>query len=414
MEAVLEKPEPARDAGGSLDVERPVQATDLAAALRQIAGETGVSLVRLVQDFARLAFGPGRISFDEYVALRLFDDERYAGVDKRQFVGLEMNRRLSRQANYRQDWYGLAADKVASSGYLAAYGLPVIAVLKILSDRPGVASPNLLRDAADLRAFLTQAQHYPLFGKPTDAYQSLGSASLDGYDPATDSVVALGGRRIALDAFIADLLTHYAGGYLFQKRVAPHPDVRRICGERLATVRLMTIPGEEGPQVLRACWKIPAGANAADNFWRPGNLLAQLDLSTGRVLRVVRGTGLNLTQPTHHPESGAPIVGTEVPSWPEILRLARAGAALFPDLPLIGWDIAPVEGGAVIVELNETPDFILPQLADGRGMMDETFARFIAARKSHEENWKRSLKRRYKDEIAQRWRALRNHGARAA
>src|SRR5262249_30656349 len=149
----------------------------------------------------------------------------------------EASRRIWGEANYRQDWYGLAADKIASCSFLAAYGLPVIPILKILSTRLDIASPKLARNAEELSAFLREAQHYPLFGKPTDAFQSLGSASLDAYDAASDSVVLLGGKRIALGAFVADLMQHYAGGYLFQKRVAPHPEARQICGERLPTVR---------------------------------------------------------------------------------------------------------------------------------------------------------------------------------
>src|SRR3546814_6489185 len=37
--------------------------------------------------------------------------------------------------------------------------------------------------------------------------------------------------------------------------------------------------------------KIPAGANIADNFWRAGNMLANIDPEHGTILRVLRGTG---------------------------------------------------------------------------------------------------------------------------
>ena len=154
-----------------------------------------------------------------------------------------------------------------------------------------------------------------------------------------------------------------------------------MCGDRLATVRLMTIWSQGEPKLLRACFKIPAGSNTADNFWRPGNLLARLDLDTGRIGRVVRGTGIGLEELTHHPDTGAPLVGTEVPNWAALTEAALEGARLLKHVALIGWDIAPVDAGAVIVELNQTPDFLLPQLADRRGMLDIDFARFLAERK---------------------------------
>ena len=40
-------------------------------------------------------------------------------------------------------------------------------------------------------------------------------------------------------------------------------------------------------------WKIPAPHNIADNFWRPGNLLAALDRHTGEVKRVTTNVGYN-------------------------------------------------------------------------------------------------------------------------
>src|SRR5262249_3930668 len=192
-----------------------------------------------------------------------------------------------------------------------------------------------------------------------------------------------------LAKFAADVTAHYGRGYLLQRRVSPHAAVRAICGDRLATVRMLTTMSPDGPRIIRACWKIPAGTHGADNFWRPGNLLAQLDLGTGRVLRVIRGVGMTLEQVTHHPDTGAPLIGAVVPNWSEVARTAVEGAKVLPDLRLIGWDIAPVDGGAMLVELNQTPDFILPQLADRRGIMDEAFKGFLAECERLSGQWER-------------------------
>jgi hypothetical protein len=48
--------------------------------------------------------------------------------------------------------------------------------------------------------------------------------------------------------------------------------------------------------------KIPAATSIADNYWRPGNLLADLDPMTGVIRRVVRGKGLELEELSKHPE----------------------------------------------------------------------------------------------------------------
>ena len=64
------------------------------------------------------------------------------------------------------------------------------------------------------------------------------------------------------------------------------------------------------------------------------------------------------------------------------------------EVPLIGWDMAAVEGGALIVEPNFTPDFFMTQLADRRGMLDARFNAFLEGRKAAAQQTKREPARR--------------------
>ena len=384
------------DSNAALDVARPQQAASLVDVMRQMTTHAGTGYGGLIRDFARLAMGPGRLALDEYVALRLFDSKRYAGTDKKAFVGLSASRKIWTQANFRFDLLGIAANKIASTALFGAYGFPTIPILALYSGRAGKAGERMLAGAEALRGFLREQSHYPLFGKPLGGTQSLGSVSFDGFDAATGELLAYGGRRVPLEGFIAEVGTHYADGYLFQRRVSAHREISALCGERLSTVRVLTIVRGGVPKVLRACWKIPAGDNAADNFWRAGNILARLDLETGRVLSAVRGTGLALTEITEHPESGGAIVGTTVPNWSAVRETALGAAKILPDLALIGWDVAPVDAGALLVESNQAPDFILPQIADARGILDDEFKSFLAERKALAKAEARATKTRFK------------------
>lgn len=393
METAIDIPALAGASGASaVDVTRPQQEIPLVDALRQACAESGASILGLVKEFAGLAFGPGRLAFSEYLALRLFDTGRLAGADKKAFVGLDASRKLWLRANFRLEYFGLLDNKIAANALFTAYGFRTTPTLAVFSSEIGLHGPGLIRTTAELRKFLAQPEIYPLFGKPLSGLQSLGSASFDRYDAERDCLIGIGGRQIPLDKFVADVGAHYGAGYLLQSRVSPHPAVRAMCGDRLATVRLLTIMSAGTPKLIRACWKIPAGDNGADNYWRPGNLLAQLDLESGRVLRVVRGTGLHLEELSHHPDTSAALVGSIVPNWREVTETALEGAKLVPEVRLIGWDVAPVDGGAVLVELNQTPDFLLPQLADRRGMLDETFKAFLAECKRDAAKWEREKK----------------------
>ncbi|MGH7124230.1 MAG: sugar-transfer associated ATP-grasp domain-containing protein [Stellaceae bacterium] len=379
----------ASGAAAAIDVKRPRQEVALAPTLQRIAAECGTSLFGLVKDYAKLAFGPGRLAFDEYLALRLFDPRTYSGADKRAFVGLTRSRKIWGTANFRVENFALVENKIAADALFAAYGFRTTPTQALFCNRVATQSSRLLRSEAELTGFLRDPDRYPLFAKPLDGFQSLGSASIDRYDRASDCLITVSGQSLPLPKFVADVNANYGQGYLLQRRVSPHQAVRAICGDRLATVRLLTTMSEDGPRIIRACWKIPAGAHGADNFWRSGNLLAQLDLESGRLLRVIRGVGMSLEEVTHHPDSGAELIGAVVPNWAEVTMTALEAAKVLPDLKLIGWDIAPVDEGAVLVELNHTPDFILPQLADRRGILDAAFKRFLAECEQLSLKWSR-------------------------
>src|SRR3546814_20915873 len=95
--------------------------------------------------------------------------------------------------------------------------------------------------------------------------------------------------------------------------------------------------------------KIPAGANIADNFWRAGNMLANIDPEHGTILRVLRGTGPGMEEFQQHPATGQPLVGTRLPHWQELRRVSDACARLF----------APVR--------HQSPDIALTGSEEGRG-----------------------------------------------
>src|SRR5882724_6553882 len=92
----------------SFDVARPRPATDLAGMLRSIRLQSGRSYLDLTREFARLAFGRGRLGFADYVGLRLFDDAQYRGIDKTAFIGPEASRRIWIESNFRLDLHGIA------------------------------------------------------------------------------------------------------------------------------------------------------------------------------------------------------------------------------------------------------------------------------------------------------------------
>ena len=367
--------------GAVVDVARPQAGQSIDAALLKMVAETKSSPLKIMRDYVGLSFGPGKVSFKDYTQLRLFDEAFWAGADRRAVVGQHRGVEIHQQVNYRHEWWGLFDNKIAMASYLAAYGFPTIPTLAVYAENLATTVPHVARTPKELRRVLMDEANYPMFGKPVEGLQSLGSVGLKRYVPQSHCLETTDGRVVALDAFVADIVHHYAEGYLFQKFVAPHATIRTLCGERLATIRILTLNPEGEPKVFRACWKVPAGGNVADNYWRNGNLLAQLDVARGKVLRVLSGSGLALAHHKVHPDSKAAMIGFEIPHWSAIVAMVIEAARLMRHVPLIGWDVASLDSGPLIVEMNQRPDFVLPQLADARGVLDSEFVNAMAIQK---------------------------------
>ena len=174
----------------------------------KMVAATKSSPLKIMREYTSLAFGPGRVSFAEYNKLRLFDDAYYEGQDKRAVIGWKRNSQINLIANYRYDWWGMLSDKIASESYLKTYGFPTIQTMAIYSDRAGRQSKTLLNTVDGLRAFLMNEALYPMFGKPTDGLQSLGSIALKRLNASTRELETTDGRSIPVEDFIANVTQH--------------------------------------------------------------------------------------------------------------------------------------------------------------------------------------------------------------
>ncbi len=391
-------PVPANDTH-ILDVSETEKVLPLPLMLKAISTQFDKPFQSIVGEIAMATFGKGKLSSEEYFTLRLFDDKNIIG-EKSAFCGMAGMRNLWPAANYMTEWFGPITDKLAFDTLLNGYGLPAIKMRAYyFTEGFRVPAQRQLRIVDDLKAFLKDPASYPFFSKPRSSSLSLGSASATGYDAATGEIQLLSGKTVALDAFVDDIVTHFGDGYMFQERVVPHKDVRAICGDRLPTVRVYTINGENGPEVFRVCWKVPAGKNVADNFWRKGNILCAVDYETGKITRAIQGYALDQKEITHHPDTNAPLVGIEIPNFKPILALALEAATVFKDIRVVGWDIAPTDDGGVIVEGNYAPDFKLVQMAERRGIFDARLTAFLAWCKKEKVKFEANLKARRRDQI---------------
>jgi hypothetical protein len=355
---------------------KPEVALDLPRNLR-LARELGKNASAQAREIWRLRLGPGKLRPDEYYYYGLYDDRRFTFADKLRFLGRATQERILRSCS-AADWWLVAHDKLVYYAMLAGQGLPVPETRAVYHHSRGCATAARLAEPAALAGWLRSGLGRPCFAKPVTGMRSIGVAALEGYEQASDSLRLIGERTVPVEAFVAQLEPYRKDGYLFQEMLTPHPALAALIGRSVSTVRLIILLEDETPSILHALWKIPVGDHPADNFWRPGNLLAALDVADGRVTRVIQGVGPDQRELERHPDGGGQLKDSLFPEWPALTALGLEAATLFPGLRMQAWDIALTERGPVLVEVNIGGDFNLPQLARGKGLMDERFEAFLA------------------------------------
>ncbi|WP_172976054.1 sugar-transfer associated ATP-grasp domain-containing protein [Halomonas sp. THAF5a] len=168
-------------------------------------------------------------------------------------------------------------------------------------------------------------------------------------------VMGTGGRRCALirsvdDPRISDYLTS-TGPYLLQRPLTQHPAMSALYPGSINTVRIVTVSRAQGePVPYCAVLRIGCKGSLVDN-WTSGGLVANLDVESGRVVSPgFRKKPFAAIQ--YHPDTGTSIEGFEVPHLQRMAEVATRAHRLFPFASSLGWDLACVDSGAVILEVN--------------------------------------------------------------
>jgi hypothetical protein len=116
-----------------------------------------------------------------------------------------------------------------------------------------------------------------------------------------------------------------------------------------------------------------------DNFYagRTGNLIAEIDLASGRCGAALLGIGFAHKQVDRHPITGEMIDNFEIPDWSDACATVLQATALLPGLPVQAWDVAFTSDGPSLIEVNARGEFRILQHATQRGLIDEQFRRAV-------------------------------------
>lgn len=251
----------------------------------------------------------------------------------------DLQRLLTRTINGR---YGVVLDDkhLLTQALAASVALPEIVLH--LYDGHLEASPRFLS--------LTESeQPTALFVKPVRGAMGAGVFRV---------VVGGGSVRMADAALTPDRfyrrLREFGRDLIGTVGVVQHPDAAAWYAGTANTVRVLAIrtPVAAEPQVVLAALRVGVRATEPlDNFSR-GGLSFPVDLDSGVIGEGVRRLPRGAAPVARHPDTGAPIAGTVVPFWPEIVAVALRAMSRLPYLLYVGWDIAVGADGPIIIEGN--------------------------------------------------------------
>lgn len=365
---------PAASEQGPIEHAKAMPSFDYRAMMLEVMRKHSKSYFAQLREMYELKLGPGRIAPVEYYYYGLYADAMTPEA-KRAFVGTTLRAAIN-DVVLNKELFGLGKDKLAFYAWMHGLGLKTPCTRAVYHPERSLSGAAALTSAGALLAYLRNPSNYPFFSKPANLTASVGTASVERYHGADDSIELADGRRFPATRFVGEVERYFKAGYLIQERMRPHADLEALASPRLSTVRMMVL-NEGGAQLIRASWRVPAGQTHADVLWR-GNLLAQIDIETGRVLRVVQGRGLDCVVVDNHPETGARLLGAELPMWRDARALALRAAAAAPKLALTGWDVAITDEGPAIIELEpDGGDPAVTQLASGQGLLDGPYGAFV-------------------------------------
>lgn len=349
---------------------------------RRVSTEYGLSPIRQLFDIVHLSRAPGRIGPGDYYSYRLFDSTLSLG-EKEKFVGWKVEPRLD--ALNDRTWHCLGLDKVLMYSLFQNIGIriPETRAIYLAGRTRPLAGSIALESRSALHVWLRNPANYPFFSKPSASGFGRGAFLVDAYDAASDCLVLHEGRQIKVSEFENGFHDLEHLGYLFQKPIPTDARLVDSLGKTVSSLRMIVLcDDDEGPVLHRCFWKLPTGTNSHDNYngGKTGNLAAAIDQDSGRIIRVINGTGLDLIDIERHPDTGVNLMTLAVPDWQRVRQFTFDAALALPKLRFQQWDIALSDDGPLALEVNlfGTGGCDLTQLLYRKGLLDERMEAFLS------------------------------------
>ena len=156
--------------------------------------------------------------------------------------------------------------------------------------------------------------------------------------------------------------------YILEELIVQDEALACFHPQSVNTMRVASCFRDGKTNLLFTMLRMGCGESSVDNT-STGGIFAVADRETGVIIS--KGCRRNGEIHDAHPDTGVPFIGYQIPKWDEMVKMTDEMAHIFPDLRLIGWDLALSDKGWVVVEGNNGPGFNGPQICLDHGIKKE-------------------------------------------
>jgi alpha-L-glutamate ligase-like protein len=287
---------------------------------------------------------------------RARDAARRVLANRERIVGINRRNLTLVYPNNPRRHYPYADDKLLAKECFTRAGVPTPETLAVVDGL--FAVPDVVGGLRGKGQFVV---------KPANGSGGGGILVVGDWDEAAGLWRRAGGRTITplqLQRHLGDVIFGVHSNQLedrafVERRVVPHALFAGLWADGLCDVRVITLRGAPVMSMIR----VPTAESGGRANLHQGGLGIAIELATGVTYRAVHhGRPIE-----HHPESGAPLVGLQLPAWPQILEVASRAARAVP-LGYLGVDVVvDVDRGPLILEINARPGLEI-QNVNGRGL----------------------------------------------
>jgi Sugar-transfer associated ATP-grasp len=344
---------------------------DFGKALSAASQARGISVPRLGLEIYKLWRGRQKLTWQEYF---LFGAHRpwHNAESRAEFVGDTIQTALNEALTPAgQSLQGLISDKLLTDMVLTRAGLPAAPIRAVAVAVEADAPYPLLRDVRELDDFLSTTS-LPVFGKPVHGSRGLAAISI--VDRQGGNMILGDGQSVNRAELAAEILSTFPHGYVFQELSLPHPELARIVGPVIGTVRVVTVRVGRDIVPLYAALKMPGAGQMVDDLSTLTSTLCAVDHQTGRIIRGQDRRKLGGVDLLTNPVTGVDLPGAQIPLWPEVMALARDSHRVLYRQGIVGGDFAITPTGPLVIELNANPRHAMYQKSHARGFWNADIA----------------------------------------